>query len=94
MSHLHIVLGTIVILVPLGFILVLAAPRVRASIGPVSLRGTMLLSFVLFAVMCFAAIAECIVERRFLIYESVMVVGMGGVVAVRVARYLRVRGKT
>ncbi len=90
MSHLRTWLGIALVLSPLVILLCFAVAKIRAGIG---LRQTMLLSLVLFFVMCFAVIAECVIERRFLIYESVMLAGAAGMVAVRVNRYLKARGK-
>jgi len=80
---------SILILLPLGILVLLAVPGIRGAIGPVSPRRQMVLSVVLFAVMCIAAAAQVHTQGRFLFYDAVVLVGAAGLVIARIVRSFR-----
>jgi hypothetical protein len=77
----------VLILLPLGILVLLALPSIRGAIGPVSPQRQMVLSVMLFAVMCIAAAAQAHTQGRFLFYDVVVLVGAAGLVISRVIRY-------
>jgi bacteriorhodopsin len=81
-----IILGVLISL-PLAILVLLALPSVRGAIGAVSPQRQMVLSVVLFAVMCFAAATQAHIRGRFLFYDVVALVGAAGLVITRVSRY-------
>jgi hypothetical protein len=91
-SQIHIALEGVLLVSLLCIVSLFAAFRAHKT----KLRSTQLvtISLVLFGVMCVSVILDSLMQGRFLIYQSAMVLGMGGVVAVRVNRYLRSRRET
>jgi hypothetical protein len=70
------------VLLPLAVLLFLTIPRIRAAVGPISPQRQMLLSLVLFLIMCAAAVAEAVTEGRLRFYETIVLAGMAFVGAV------------
>jgi hypothetical protein len=92
MTHTRVLLGIMLFLLPIGVLLLLAVPKIRATVH-ISRRAQLLLSITFLAIMVIAFVAQTVTEGHFLLYETVVLVGMCTFVAVRIERY-RTRRKS
>jgi hypothetical protein len=77
------------LLLPVGLLLLLAVPKIRSAVH-ISQQTNLLLSLVLFAIVSAAVIAQTLTEGRFLLYDTVALAGVAGIVIVR---YLKAKRK-
>jgi len=89
MANIRLVLEAILILSPLGILLLVAAPRIRASVGLVSARGQLLMMLALLGLMIIAGIGSFLTVGRLHTYNAVMMLAAVGIVAARVVSYLK-----